>query len=1461
MNKIYCLLILLCTALSVQGQVAEEAIFVNVNQRATCNGNMDAGTLGLIKPLQAESNSASLTPPFGAASEPIFLCYNDIIFIDHNGDGDLAGDPDPSSQGGIAYAFYDRGAPTVSGDEFQDLIDDDIVTTIDGTGIVVARGLPNGDVYFQNSGQVQNQFRGGSPVQMWFAPITLSDFEGGLIDANCVNVRADQAFSIVYLNQIQLFSFTTPPGSLSGSFTLRGGLPEYESGRSYSVTMVNTDDPSVLGTINESPSHDFPVTFDVPEAGNYLITVTDGMGCSYSVIRSIPSDVDPVGLCLADSTIDAGEQFCIPITVENYADILSFAFSIKWDPGVLDFDQVSNPHPTIAGSASFVTDRVNEGIFTTLWFELNLEAQTLPAGSTLFELCFTTSGDPGDRTSLVFSPTPTTDISITNETEEVPFETKNGSITITPPQSVDIFKEEICATSTGGIIVNFSVFGGTGPYTYQLSNTDLVTTVQTGDIQATGTTVTLPVLPSANYELKVTDANGMERAKPIFGSMLNVVSYDLTTSNPSCPESNDGYIKIENLMSNGNSNRYNWINLLTGEERFGSDSIGSLGTGKWRAIVTDANGCMEEVEDSVLVEDLVVDFSILGQPSCSDTEDGSLRATAQGGGLFEYRWFDENNMQLGNQSVSGTGSTRSGLADGIYFVEVTRPNSGCPALRDSQRLLPAKELILTVDPSTTEQVDCNGQTDGRIQLSASALINDLGQYNFDWSDLDGGTPLSSDVETTVTGLAPGSYQLVVSEAAGSMCAIDTTFEITEPAPLNVEAMVTLPSCPNGTDGSIDFGFFNGVGGTEFTRPDGGTRFPPYNVYWNGNGTDNRTQSTNLSDGDYVVTLEDANGCIDSTVFTLKSGPTIQIDGSLADLTCIGDETASLSVVGDIQGNEIIWSTGATTSEINNLGAGIYAVSVIQMQGDTACPSNDTFELMEPVIPVSITRDMRFDALSGCRDNPNGRIFNMEIRIGGPIDWRFTGPELDTSFRSSLPFLQIDTSGTYYYDVMNIDDCIVYQDSIVASFPEPIVVDIDTLAPSCFAQADGEVTLSLSRPSTGATQFSVDWSNGMSDTNIDVSSISALDSGTYIYTVMDVLDSACVLTDSITIDDPAPLEISVDSSESRLDLCFGENDGQIRITRTGGNNDGPPTIMWSHDNMLQGLLAEDLVANTYMVDFTDNRGCTDQAEILVSQLDEIEAFYDDPTEPDCFGGQTSIFVDDVIGGLPEYSFSVDNGPAQIIGSEIPLFAGEHVISIFDAAGCRLDDTIMIAQPEKLSIGLMDELTVGLGESVTLDADLGGLVQIDTFIWTPEELLSCTNCPDPSASLIDDQLFQLRVVDLNGCEAEGQVMVRVDKARGIYIPNAFSPDGDGRNDTWQVFSGASVRQILSTMIVDRWGNVVYHNNEPEPPSATGTQGWNGKMGEEDLDPAVYLYLVEVQFVDGLEVIYRGDINLIR
>ena len=168
---------------------------------------------------------------------------------------------------------------------------------------------------------------------------------------------------------------------------------------------------------------------------------------------------------------------------------------------------------------------------------------------------------------------------------------------------------------------------------------------------------------------------------------------------------------------------------------------------------------------------------------------------------------------------------------------------------------------------------------------------------------------------------------------------------------------------------------------------------------------------------------------------------------------------------------------------------------------------------------------------------------------------------------------------------------------------------------------------------------------------------------------------------------------------------------------------------------------------------------------------------------------------------------------------------------------------------------------LGDSVQLVSNVNVDPLTLQYIWTPQKKLTCESgtCEAPTVSPLEATRYTVLVTDVNGCTAQASTLVEVQKSRNIFIPNIFTPNNDTHNDKWMVFGGTGVVKIKSLNIFDRWGEQVFGltNFQPNDPA----YGWDGFLNGEPMRPGVFIYTLEVEFIDGLTIPYKGDFTLVR
>ena len=169
----------------------------------------------------------------------------------------------------------------------------------------------------------------------------------------------------------------------------------------------------------------------------------------------------------------------------------------------------------------------------------------------------------------------------------------------------------------------------------------------------------------------------------------------------------------------------------------------------------------------------------------------------------------------------------------------------------------------------------------------------------------------------------------------------------------------------------------------------------------------------------------------------------------------------------------------------------------------------------------------------------------------------------------------------------------------------------------------------------------------------------------------------------------------------------------------------------------------------------------------------------------------------------------------------------------------------------------DTTVFRGSPVQLHFGLSG-DQAISYDWSPPESLSCFNCPDPIATANYSQNYDLEVQNQYGCKEKGYGRVNRVTGGRVNIPNAFTPNGDGRNDIFYVMGSQDIKIIRNFSVFDRWGMAVFQ--EKNVPANDPVFGWNGLKNGKPLTAESYVYIIVIEFKDGSEQVYKGSVVLI-
>jgi len=249
----------------------------------------------------------------------------------------------------------------------------------------------------------------------------------------------------------------------------------------------------------------------------------------------------------------------------------------------------------------------------------------------------------------------------------------------------------------------------------------------------------------------------------------------------------------------------------------------------------------------------------------------------------------------------------------------------------------------------------------------------------------------------------------------------------------------------------------------------------------------------------------------------------------------------------------------------------------------------------------------------------------------------------------------------------------------------------------------------------------------------------------------------------------------------------------------------------------------------------------------------------PLDPNCANTADGSFDAIASGGDPAYSYSLNGGPFQPNANFLNLQGGTYDVEVIDIKGCVDDATVTLTPPPPLIVDAGPDQTVDLGFSTTISATVSPSGSVVTTQWIPDTLLSCSTCLNLSLTPPGQTTYTIEVVDEDGCIATDEITIFVRDNRPVYIPNAFTPNGDGINDFFSVFAGPASTQVNLMQIYDRWGELVWEKEDF--PINAEIDGWDGKFRGQQSHEGVYVYYALIGFIDGKELLFEGDLTLLR
>jgi len=321
---------------------------------------------------------------------------------------------------------------------------------------------------------------------------------------------------------------------------------------------------------------------------------------------------------------------------------------------------------------------------------------------------------------------------------------------------------------------------------------------------------------------------------------------------------------------------------------------------------------------------------------------------------------------------------------------------------------------------------------------------------------------------------------------------------------------------------------------------------------------------------------------------------------------------------------------------------------------------------------------------------------------------------------------------------------------------------------------------------------------------------------------------------------------------------------IELDGTASSSGADFAYRWRSDggNIVSGANSTIAVADApgaYQLTVANLRNnCRDSAAVVVEQLaGAIEAVAYTVLSPSCDGQETgSLRIDSISGGSAPYVYALNDNRFTTESSFGQLQAGQYVLRVQDSSGCEWSDSFNINDPTTLRVDLGPDQLIDLGDTVRLTAVVEG--DYERLRWEPADLVALPGSLRQLVAPLRTTTYSV-LVESGSCRAVDYITITVAKERNFFIPTAFSPNDDGINDRFYLQGGEEAVRIQSIRIFDRWGQLVFQA-EDIPPNDPA-EGWDGYLDGRPMNPAVFVYHAEVEFLDGRVVVFQGDVALIR
>jgi gliding motility-associated-like protein len=833
------------------------------------------------------------------------------------------------------------------------------------------------------------------------------------------------------------------------------------------------------------------------------------------------------------------------------------------------------------------------------------------------------------------------------------------------------------------------------------------------------------------------------------------------------------------------------------------------------------SNCYDSITHNVTVNPIPVpDFTV--SDLCNSGTATPVNNSTIASGSMSYAW----NFGDGTANASGQNPSHTYAMSGNYTIHLIATSDSLCADSITKPI----NVIRGTSINFNAPAVCNGSTMNFTDQTTNPYNTTINGYT--WSFGDGAT--SNQQNTTHTYAGAGTYSVQLKLDYGNNCADSLTKQVTVNE--NPVASFTVNDvCNDSVVNVVNTSTIStGALTSDWSFGDG-------TVPVNGQSPSH----TYHQSGTYTVQLitVSAAGCADTTSNTVKVTIGTHIDFT-APAVCIGNATVFTDNTANpynttINGYTWTFGDGTTATQQNTThtyaGVGTYTV---QLKLDYGNNCADSLTKQTTVNPDPVAD---FTSTTACVGNAT-QFTDASTPQGSITAWSWSfGDGSNSALQNATHTYAAAGNFNAQLTVTNNNGC---KDSIQKQVTVLGKGNAQFTAPGvCYPNATNftNTTDVYSHP---VSSFVWSFGDGTGSSTLTNPSYTYSNAGTYSVTIIANFTNGCADTSVQNVEVyviPTVSDVTSDVS------CFGGTDGSISLSPNAGQT--PFTYSWSNQSVSANNTQ--LIAGNYSVTFTDAHTCTASSSYIISQPTQL--LIDSAiTQITCAGYHDGAIQITATGATPLYFYNWSNGSNSNPLSGI--YAGSYQVTVSDSKGCSVTASFVLNDPLPYTILLDSAVTIDLGQTVQLTPTVinGNAV---TWSWSPNNFLDCSDCQNPTAGPYNDYFYTVVSTDDKGCIATGHIRVNVTPNYIVFVPNAFTPNGDGNNDFLEVYGNKETWKQFNVSVFDRWGEKVFESTDMN-------FKWDGTYKGVPLNPSVLVYLVKVVYLNNYtDKLYKGTVTLMR